>query len=78
MTGISLTQLFSKTIPRPTHTLKSGVGIPSEVMEALRNGETALLKGEFEDQLILMSTEGTLMYAPMTHAEQFMQPVTKD
>ena len=41
--GVSLTQALTGTIPEPKHMLRWGENIPPEIMEALRNGETALL-----------------------------------
>lgn len=44
--GVSVSQLISGTIPEPTHTLKWGEDIPKDVLEALDNGETAILLDE--------------------------------
>lgn len=44
--GISISQLLSGTIPKPTHVLKWGEDMPAHVVEALLNGETALLQDE--------------------------------
>ena len=44
--GISISQLLSGTIPKPTHALKWGEDMPTYVAEALSNGETAVLLDE--------------------------------
>lgn len=44
--GVSLTQLLTNTILAPIYTLKWGEDIPPEIMEAMRNGQTAILLGE--------------------------------
>jgi len=44
--GISISQLLNDTIPEPTHTLQWGEDMSANVVEALLNGETAMLLDE--------------------------------
>lgn len=43
MSGISIGQLLTDTIPEPTWILNWGEDISPDVMQALRTGETAIL-----------------------------------
>jgi hypothetical protein len=60
--GVSIGQLLTGTIPKPTRELKWGENIPPEIMTALRNGETALLKDADGNphSVVLMDYFGTI------------------
>ncbi len=62
MTGTSIDQLFSGTIPEPSYVLNWGEDIPSNIMEALRRGETATLNDKDGNPYsrVLMDSYGTI------------------
>lgn len=62
MSGVSISALLTGTIPKPTHNLDWVSDIPAETMEAMRNGETALLHGPDGEphSILLMDYFGTI------------------
>ncbi len=62
MSGVSIGQLLTETIPEPTRVIGWDEDIPADVMEAMRKGETVTVLGKDgqPSRVILMDYFGTI------------------